>query len=70
MQRGTLKGDARRSDVYWEADDRKLSLIDRMAGAGAVDAEYTLRKFRIRSEYCAACRKMIIDTDVKKCKEA
>jgi hypothetical protein len=41
-------------------------LADRVTGEGRLTAaEYSLSRFRIGAEYCAACKKMIVDTEVQ-----
>lgn len=54
MQPALLSGDGR-SKVYWEPVNAKLGVMDKLAGKGRVDAEYSLTKFSIKTEYCAAC---------------
>lgn len=47
----------------------KLSVLDKVAGKGLIDVEYTLiplAQFRIKAHYCNHCKKMIFDTNVSK----
>ena len=63
MKKGAIIGDGR-SKVYWEAEDEKLGMLDKMVGKGSIDAKYTPTKFKIDADYCGICRKMIFTTDV------
>ena len=65
MQRGVMSGDGR-TGVYWKAGDRKASLVDHVVGIGAVKAaRRRLGTFTIDNVYyCAACKKMIFDTEI------
>lgn len=66
MQEGSLSGDGR-SRVRWEADnEEKAGLLEKALGKGAVSAEYSLSKFKMRGSYCPACKKMILDADIEK----
>lgn len=65
MQPGVMSGDGR-SKVYWEPVNMKLGFMDKLVGKGQVDAEYSLTKFSIKTEYCASCKKMIFDTGIAK----
>lgn len=65
---GELNGDGR-SSVRFEADDDKLSVLDRMVTEkGSVSsAKHTFAgKFHIPAFFCNCCDKIIIDTKVKK----
>lgn len=63
MQAGIISGDGR-SKVYWEPEEEKLAIMDKIAGKGMIDAEYSLTKFKIQCDYCKNCRKMIFDTNI------
>lgn len=66
MEKGILSGDGR-SRVRWKAGDKKADLCDTLIDSGRVTAvSYTLASFNVESYFCAACKKMIFDTDVKK----
>ena len=64
MTHGFISGDGR-SGVYWNEGDTKRTLTDKLVGIGKLTAaKYTLATFRIESDYCPACKKMIFDTDI------
>lgn len=65
MHPGIMSGDGR-SKVYWEPLGEKLGIMDKLVGKGMVDAEYSLAKFSIKTDYCVYCKKMIFDTDIAK----
>ena len=65
MIRGIMSGDGR-SKVYWEADGEKVGVLEKICGKAMIDAEYTLTKFKIHTEYCVDCKKMIFDTGISK----
>ncbi len=63
MKRGIMSGDGR-SKIFWEPENEKLGVIDKIVGKGMIDAEYSLTKFKIRTEYCDECKKMIFSTNI------
>lgn len=64
MQKGILSGDGR-SGVYWKTGDQKANFMDKLGGAGKIEAaKYTLTSFTIEANYCAACKKIIFETDI------
>ena len=66
MQQGIMSGDGR-SGVFWKAGNRKATLMDQIVGAGAVTAaNRRLGVFTIEASYCAACKKMIFDTEIRR----
>lgn len=65
MVKGVLVGDGR-SKVRWEAANQKSSVMDRIVGVGVIDASYSLAKFKIESDYCYECKKMIFSTNIAK----
>ena len=67
MQRGVISGDGR-TGVFWKAGERKASLVDQIVGIGAVKAaKRRLGAFTIDNAcYCAACKKMIFDTEIRR----
>ena len=65
MKKGILSGDGR-SKIFWIPENETLSIIDRMSGKGMIDAEYSWAKFKILSDYCDICKKMIFSTDLGK----
>lgn len=65
MQSGIMTGDGR-SKIYWEQTGDKLGMMDKLVGKGIIDAKYSLSKFKINTEYCCHCKKMIFDTDISK----
>lgn len=65
MQQGVLSGDGRRK-VRWKAGDKKASWSDALADVGTLTAaKCTLTSFTMEAFFCKACKKMVIDTDVK-----
>ena len=66
MQEGIISGDGR-SGVYWKAGDKKAGFMDKLSGTGKIESvKYTLTTFTIEANYCMACKKMIIETDIAK----
>lgn len=65
MRKGILSGDVR-SKIFWNPENEKLSMLDKMAGKGMIDAEYSLTKFKILSDYCDTCKKMVFSTGLGK----
>ncbi len=66
MQEGIISGDGR-SGVYWKTGDKKANFMDMLGGTGKIEAvKYTLASFTIDANYCAACKKMIFETDISK----
>ncbi len=66
MENGIISGDGR-SGVFWKKGDKKAGFMDRLGGAGKIEAaKYTLTTFTMEANYCPACKKMIIDTDILK----
>jgi hypothetical protein len=66
MKKGILSGDGR-SKVRWKSGDKKADIWDTLSDSGSVTAvKYTLTAFTVESFFCAACKKMIIETDVDK----
>ena len=64
MIAGEMSGDGR-SRVYWEAYGDKLGLADKIAGKGRIGSvQYSIGKFKLQSQYCPNCKKMIFDTDI------
>lgn len=64
MQKGIISGDGR-SKVYWKAGGKKANLMDKLSGRGKLEAvNYPLADFTIEADYCAACKKIIIETDI------
>lgn len=65
MITGVMSGDGR-ARISWQPNGEKLGLMEKLCGKGAVDAKYTLGTFKIDTEYCPSCKKMIFDTDIGK----
>lgn len=66
MQKGIISGDGR-SGVYWKTGDKKINFADKVCGMGKIEAvKYTLSSFTIEANYCAACKKIIFETDISK----
>ncbi len=63
MKSGILTGDGR-SKIFWEPEDEKPGVMDKIVGKGMIDAEYSLSKFKIQADYCDACKKMIFSTNI------
>lgn len=65
MVAGTLSGDGR-SPVLWEMEGKKLGVLDKLGGKGALkDVEYhPLSGFTIKADYCPYCKKMMFDTEI------
>lgn len=40
--------------------------MDKIVGKGIIDADYSLTKFKIQSDYCQTCKKMIFTTNISK----
>lgn len=67
MAEGTLSGDMR-ANLTFSPDDKPLRWYDRLAGTGRLTAAmkgpwYTNK---VKAQFCNACKKIIIDTDVTK----
>ena len=52
MRKGILSSNDR-CKIFWEPEDEKLGIMDRMFGKGIVEADY-----------CEACKKMIFSTNI------
>ena len=66
LKKGILYGDGR-SKVRWNEGDKKLPILEGLAGKGCLSsAKYTLATFTIESYYCDTCKKMIIETEIEK----
>lgn len=63
MKKGIISGDGR-SKIFWEPQNEKLSVMDKMVGKGMIDADYSLAKFKIQADYCENCQKMIFSTNI------
>lgn len=63
MKKGIITGDGR-SMVRWCQEGEKIGVVDKMLGAGMIDAKYGLAKFEIESYYCSKCHKMIFETEI------
>lgn len=64
MIAGIMSGDGR-SRVFWETSEDKLGLMDKVVGKGMVESvSYSLAKFKLKTNYCPACKKMIFDTNI------
>ena len=64
MERGIISGDGR-SWLVWKPEGQKLTWTERLVGKGRVTAAgYKLGTLKIDAFFCAACKKMIFDTDV------
>ena len=63
MRKGILSSNDR-CKIFWEPENEKLGIMDRMFGKGIVEADYSLAKFKIQADYCEACKKMIFSTDI------
>ena len=50
--------------VFWEPENEKLDMLDKLIGKGMIDAKYSLSKFRIEADYCENCKKMIFSTNI------
>lgn len=48
------------------AFDDKLSFVDKIVGKGIVTGATYKLGFKIETQYCPHCKKMIFDTDVTK----
>ena len=65
MKKGIMYGDGR-SGVHWNEGNKKVPFLEAMVGKGRLTvAKYSLTTFTIESYYCAACKKMVIDTDLE-----
>ena len=68
MQSGKLIGDGRDS-LLWRTGDKKRDFFDWLSGKDTFvpeNVERTLTKFKIISDYCPKCEKLIIDTKMSK----
>ncbi len=66
MEKGMMSGDGR-DKVRWKSGDKKADICDKLAVLGNVTAvKYSLTTFTVEAFFCSACKKMIIETDVKK----
>lgn len=65
MINGIMSGDGR-SKIFWEPQHEKLGMLDKLAGKGMIDAEYSLSKFKIQADYCCECQKMVFSTNISK----
>ena len=65
MIKGVMSGDGR-SKIFWEPQNEKLGMIDKLVGKGMIDAEYSLSKFKIQADYCDECKKIIFSTNISK----
>lgn len=65
MITGIMSGDGR-SPVRWAPLDGKLSLMEKIVGKGIVTGVTYKFGFKIETEYCPHCKKMIFNTDVTK----
>ena len=63
MKKGVMLGDGR-TKVRWEPEGKKLGIIEQLSGIGRVDAEYSWGQFRIPTDYCENCKKMIFSTNI------
>lgn len=63
MQKGVISGDGRRK-IFWEPQNEKLGVMDRIVGKGMIDADYSLAIFKIHADYCKVCKKMIFSTNI------
>ena len=65
MLKGIISGDGRESGD-WKTGNRRSNLADKFFGkVGVIDAvDYTLLKFTIEANYCVACKKIIIDSEI------
>ncbi len=64
MIEGVMSGDGR-SKVYWETPEVKLGVMDKFVGKGKVEnVTYSLTKFKLKTNYCPYCKKMIFDTNI------
>ena len=66
MQTGVLSGNDR-SQITWKSGEKEASLFDKLMGNGKLTAaNYGAASFSVAANFCDACKKMIIDTDVAK----
>ncbi len=63
MKKGVISGDGR-SKIFWEPQNEKPGVMDKILGKGMIDAEYSLTKFKIHAEYCDEYKKMIFSTNI------
>ena len=63
MQKGIISSNDR-SKLFWEPENEKLGVMDKIVGKGIIDADYSLAKFKIKADYCKACKKMIFNTNI------
>ncbi len=63
MKKGILSSNDR-CKIYWEPENEKLGMMDRIVGKGIVEADYSLAKFKIKADYCETCKKMIFSTNI------
>ena len=54
-----MSGDGR-SKIFWEPQNEKLSVMDKMVGKGMIDADYSLAKFKIQADYSLIYAKLIL----------
>ena len=65
MQRGTLSGSSQ-APFGWKAEGKKASLFDALMGNGKLTAaNYGPARFSVGAYFCADCKKLLIDTDIK-----
>ena len=50
MRKGILSSNDR-CKIFWEPENEKLGIMDRMFGKGIVEADYSLAKFKIQHQY-------------------
>lgn len=69
MVAGTLSGDMR-AVLTFSPDDKPLRWYDRLAGTGRLTAatkgSWLTYTYKVEAQFCNACKKIIIDTDVTK----
>ncbi len=63
MKKGVMSGDGR-SKIFWEPQNEKLGVMDKLVGKGMIEADYSLGKFKIQADYCDCCKKMIFRTNI------
>ena len=66
MQAGTLAG-SDRACLSWRPGGVKRRFMDALGGRGVVkNAHRGLWRFTLSGHYCDHCKKMILDTDIRK----
>lgn len=64
MTAGEISGNGH-SQVHWQPEGVKINTSDSLYGKGRLkNVQYSMGKFKIHTNYCVYCKKMIFDTDI------